>query len=53
MAETSTYTYEPHQRTQARLAGEVPGPVRVADQHPRDTAMARFNTWLALQVNHR
>ncbi|MCU1494729.1 MAG: hypothetical protein JWO62_2493 [Acidimicrobiaceae bacterium] len=50
MTETTIYRYVPHHRTKAKLTGEAPGPVLSADQLPRDSAVARFNTWLALKV---
>jgi len=50
MAETGVYTYVPHNRTKARLAGEASGPVKVAEQHPKGNAMARFNARLAVKV---
>jgi hypothetical protein len=43
MAERAIYRYVPHRRTQARLAGETPSPVKVADQLPTGSAPARFN----------
>jgi hypothetical protein len=50
MAEQAIYRYVPHRRTQARLAGEPPRPVKVADQLPTGTAPARFNAWFAVKV---
>lgn len=50
MAETGIYKYVPHHRTKARLAGETPGPVKVAEQLPKDSPPARFNAWLAVKV---
>ncbi len=50
MPERMIYRYVPHRRTQARLAGEAPRPVKVADQLPTGTRPARFNAWLAVKV---
>jgi hypothetical protein len=50
MAERAIYRYVPHRRTQARLAGQAPSPVKVADQLPTGSAPARFNAWLAVKV---
>ena len=50
MAERAIYRYVPHRRTQARLAGETPSPIKVADQLPTGSAPARFNAWLAVKV---
>ena len=50
MPERTIYRYVPHRRTQARLAGEAPRPVKVADQLPAGTMPARFNAWLAVKV---
>ena len=50
MAGQAIYRYVPHRRTQAKLAGEPGGPVKVADQLPTGTAAARFNAWLAVKV---
>jgi hypothetical protein len=50
MAERAIYRYVPHRRTQARLAGESPSPVKIADQLPSGTAAARFNARLAVKV---
>jgi hypothetical protein len=50
MAERTIYRYVPHRRTRARMAGETPSPVKVADQLPTGTAPARFNAWLAVKV---
>lgn len=50
MPERTIYRYVPHRRTQARLAGETPRPVKVADQLPAGTMPARFNAWLAVKV---
>ena len=47
MAEGTIYRYVPHRRTQARLAGEPSGPVKVVDQLPSGSKPARFNAWLA------
>jgi len=50
MAEPTIYRYVPHRRTQARLAGESSGPVKVIDQLPTGSKPARFNAWLAVKV---
>jgi hypothetical protein len=50
MAERAIYRYVPHRRTQARLAGETAGPVKVADQLPGGSRAARFNAWFAVKV---
>ena len=50
MAERTIYRYVPHRRTQARLAGEAPRPVKVVDQLPAGSKPARFNAWLAVKV---
>jgi hypothetical protein len=41
------YEYVRHPHI-ARRSGQ--GPVKVADQHRRDTGFSRFNTWLAVKV---
>jgi hypothetical protein len=43
----SLYDYVPHPHIAKR---RTQGPVKVADQHPRDNDFARFNTWLAVKV---
>jgi hypothetical protein len=50
MAKTATYSYTPHHRTKAILAGAAAGPVKVADQLRRDSTLARFNSWFAVKV---
>jgi hypothetical protein len=50
MTENAIYNYEPSHRTQRKLAGDAPGPVKVADQLPTETTMQRFNAWLAVKV---
>ena len=50
MAERTIYRYVPHRRTQARLAGEPPSPVKVVDQLPTGGKPARFNAWLAVKI---
>jgi hypothetical protein len=44
------YDYVPHHLTKHKLAGTAPGPVKVVDQLPTGTRMARFNAWLAVKV---
>ena len=46
----TVYSYLPHHRTQARLNGEVHGPVKVNDQRPVHNGFARFNSWLGLKI---
>jgi hypothetical protein len=41
------YDYIPHPHIANRRAQ---GPVKVNDQHRRDTGFSRFNTWLAVKV---
>src|ERR1022692_3383048 len=48
MAERTIYRYVPHRRTQARLAGESPSPVKVVDQLPTGGQPARFHAWLSV-----
>jgi hypothetical protein len=43
----SIYEYVPHPHIEAR---RMSGPVKVRDQHPTGTALARFNTWLGLKI---
>jgi hypothetical protein len=50
MTDNTIYEYVPHRRTQRKLEGTAPGPVKVAEQMPRGTAAQRFNTWLAVKV---
>lgn len=50
MTDNVIYDYIPHHRTKKKLAGDVAGPVKVAEQLPSGTAAARFNAWLAVQV---
>src|SRR6202162_2410307 len=50
MAERTIYQYVPHRRTQARLAGEAPRPVKVVATPPAGSKPARFNAWLAVKV---
>ena len=50
MTENAIYKYVPHGRTQRKLTGDSPGPVKVADQLPKETAAQRFNAWLAVKV---
>jgi hypothetical protein len=45
-----SYQYVPHHRTRDKLTGQAPGPVKAADQLPRDNPMQRFNSWLAVKV---
>ena len=41
------YRYVPHPHAAARVSQ---GPVKVNDQHRRDTAFERANTWLAVKI---
>jgi hypothetical protein len=50
MTDNSIYQYVPHRRTQRKLEGNAPGPVKVAEQLPSGTAAQRFNAWLAVKV---
>jgi len=50
MASNAIYEYVPHHRTKNKLSGAAPGPVKVSEQLPRETAMERFNAWLAVKV---
>jgi hypothetical protein len=50
MATTAAYSYIPHHRTKATLAGETTGPVKVTDQLRKDSTAARFNAWFAVKV---
>jgi hypothetical protein len=50
MTENAIYSYVPHRRTQRKLTGDSPGPIKVADQLPSETAVQRFNAWLAVKV---
>ena len=43
----SLYDYVPHPHIAKR---REQGPVKVADQHKRDRAFSRFNTWVAVKV---
>lgn len=45
----SLYEYIPHPHIASR---REQGPVKVADQLPRDSMAARFNTWLALKITN-
>lgn len=50
MAESEIYRYVPHHRTSARVSARAPGPVKAADQHPRDTPLQRLNAWVAVKI---
>ena len=50
MTDNVIYQYVPHRRTQRKLEGNAPGPVKVAEQLPSGTAAQRFNAWLAVKV---
>jgi hypothetical protein len=49
MANVPIYSYVPHRRTKAKMAG-VAGPVKVVDQMPHGNPAARFNQWFAVKV---
>ena len=44
------YDHNPHPTTEARQNGGVGGPILIDDQHPRGTAITRFNAKLAVLV---
>ena len=48
----SIYSYVPHRRTQAKLAGTAAPPAKVSDQLPQDTPASRFNSWFAVKVTN-
>jgi hypothetical protein len=50
MTDNAIYEYVPHRRTQRKLEGTAPGPVKTVEQMPSGTAAQRFNTWLAVKV---
>src|SRR5258708_32280748 len=50
MTDNPIYEYVPHRRTQRKLEGTAPGPVKTVEQMPSGTAAQRFNTWLAVKV---
>ena len=50
MTDNVIYDYIPHHRTKNKLDGTGAGPVKVAEQLPSGTAMARFNARLAVKV---
>ena len=50
MPDNVIYDYIPHHRTKKNLEGTADGPVKVAEQLPSGTAMARFNARLAVKV---
>jgi len=50
MTDSTIYQYVPHHRTQKKLSGTAPGPVKVAEQMPKGTAAQRFNAWFAVKV---
>jgi len=51
MTDHALYTYVPHDRTKSKLEG-IAGPVKVAEQLPHGTPVARFNAWLAVKVTN-
>jgi len=50
MSAQAIYDYTPHHRTKTKLEGAGPAPVRVADQLPGGSTVARFNAWFAVKV---
>ncbi len=50
MTDHTIYAYIPHHRTKAQIEGEVPGPVKVHDQLPSDTAWQRVNAKIGLKI---
>ena len=50
MTDHAIYNYIPHRRTKMRLEGQGRGPVKVADQLPKGTGIARFNARFAVLV---
>lgn len=44
------YKYVPHHRTQEKVSGRGEGPVKVADQLPRGSALQRFNSRAGLLI---
>ncbi len=50
MDDDGIYRYEPHEWTRAKVGHLGAGPVRVAEQFPHGTPVARFNAWLAVRV---
>jgi hypothetical protein len=51
VTQTSIYTYVPHVRTKEKLQHH-PGPIKVSDQLPRGSVLARFNAWFAVKVTN-
>jgi len=51
MTDHAIYDYIPHRRTSEKIA-HAQQPVKVADQLPRDSAAARFNSWFAVKVTN-
>jgi hypothetical protein len=43
------YTYIPHRRTEEKLE-HASHPVKVSDQLPRGSVIARFNAWFAVKI---
>ncbi len=50
MNEDGIYHYVPHEWTSSKVGHSGTGPVRVAEQFPHGTPLARFNAWLAVHV---
>jgi hypothetical protein len=44
------YRYVPHHRTEEMVSGKAHGPIKVVDQLPRGTAVARFNSRAGLFI---
>jgi hypothetical protein len=51
MFDTSIYDYVPHHWTRAKLE-HTTSPVKVSDELPRGTPLARFNSWFAVKVTN-
>jgi hypothetical protein len=51
MESSPIYTYIPHRRTEEKLR-HASHPVKVADQLPRGSVVARFNAWFAVRVTN-
>ena len=45
------YTYVPHRRTEEKLE-HASHPVKVSDQLPRGSVIARFNAWFAVKITN-
>jgi hypothetical protein len=52
MSPQTLYEYIPHRRTKATLEGRAHPPIKVKDQLPEGSGVARFNKWLAVRVTN-